>query len=269
MALTEQEQVLLNKESGTFHKLQMGTRLARMEIQVLTPVNAVSASTALAAADLAIMGNGDLVTFAGDAWAKAGAPAEGFWTGAVDLAALIDDLDAWTGVEAGGAVNISSSIRGAALNGNVASLVKLEDTTVGGEVAAKATATIAAATIARLANGDTVEFFGSTFTKAAATSVENNRFLDQAGLILCIDDLADWVAVNNGGAVDITAAANGVEFNDEDITVTLRRTTASGVNGTIGFRGQVCADTNFFYRAVADNTIVDNNWRRVALGGVY
>jgi hypothetical protein len=240
--------------------------LGSLAIPFGTPINAVASQAVLAAADLAIVKNGDVVSFLGANYVKAAAPGVNEWDTAAALAVLLTALDDWNATEAAGAVTITGAIRGAWGNGNVATITIMEDTTAGGDGAGtEATATIAAATIARLANGDTVAFAGEIFTKAAATSVPDGEFADLAGLIACIDAMTDWAAVEDTGAVDITAATDSTDFNDIDIVVTLYRTTASGVDGTPAFRGAVCADAGFIYVCTAtDTTITNNNWERAA-----
>ena len=242
----------------------MGT-VGSLAIPFATPVNAVAAKATLAAADIAIIDAGDKVVFDGVEYVK-GVGAEE-WADATALAALLDDVPGWGAATDAGAVVVTSEIRGAAYNGEVVAAVKLEATTAGGDGAGgKATATIAAATIAQRANGDTVSFDGAVFTKAAATKVADGTFADQAGLIACIDDLADWVAVDNAGAIAITAATDAVDFNGKDIAVTLRRVTAAGVDGTPAYAGAVCADAGFIYVCTdTDTTLGNNNWERVAI----
>jgi len=245
-------------------------KLGSLAIPFGTPVNAAAAQVVLAAADLAIVGNGDIVNFAGVNLTKAAAPGENEWDNAAALAALLNALADWNAAENAGAVTITAAARGAAWNGNIAVINILEDTTAGGTAATKAAATIAAATIARLANGDTVGFAGQVFTKAAATDVAKNEFVDQAGLIACIDALDDWTAVDDTGAIDIEAANNGEEFNDIAIMVSLRRVTAGGVDGTPGFQGAVCCDAGFIYICTAtDTSIQNNNWERAAIAGGF
>ena len=240
-------------------------KLGSLAIPFGTPVNAAAAQAVLAAADLAIMAVDDTVTFAGVELTKAAAPGEAAWDNAAALAALLNALADWNAAENAGAVTITAAARGAAWNGNIAVINILEDTTAGGGAAAKATATIAAATIARLAIGDTVGFADSVFTMAAATSVQDNEFADLAGLIACIDAMDDWKAVEDTGAIDIEAANNGEEFNDITIMVSLKRVTAGGVDGTPGFQGAVCCDATYIYVCTAtDTTIQNNNWERLA-----
>lgn len=244
--------------------------LGSLAIPFGTPINAVASQAVLAAADLAIVKNGDVVSVAGQNYTKAAAPGDNKWTNAAGLAALINALADWNAAENAGAVTITAAARGAAWDGNIAVINILEDTTAGGGAAAKATATIAAATIARLAIGDTVGFADSVFTMAAATSVQDNKFADLAGLIACIDAMDDWTAVEDTGAIDIEAANNGEEFNDITIMVSLRRVTAGGVDGTPGFQGAVCCDAGFIYICTAtDTTIQNNNWERAAIAGGF
>lgn len=241
--------------------------LGSLAIPFGTPRNAAAAQVVLAKADLAIVKNGDVVSVAGQNYTKAAASGDNKWTNAAGLAALINALADWNAAEAAGAVTITAATRGAWGNGNVATITIKEDTTANGDGAGtEATATIAAATIARLANGDTVEFAGKVFTMATDTSVQDNEFKDLAGLVSCIDAMDDWTAVGNAGAVDIEAATDSTDFNGVDIIVTLKRVTAGGVDGTPAFRGAVCADAGFIYVCTStDTTITNNNWEKVAI----
>ena len=240
-------------------------KLGSLAIPFGTPVNAVASQVVLADADLDLLANGDMVNFAGLTLTKAAAPGDNEWVNAAGLAALINTLTDWNAAENAGAVTITAAARGAAWNGNIAVINILEDTTAGGGAAAKATATIAAATIARLAIGDTVGFADSVFTMAAATSVQDNEFKDQAGLIACLNGLIDWTAEDSSGAVAIEAADDSSELNGVKVIVTLKRVTAGGVDGTPGFQGAVCCDATYIYVCTAtDTTIQNNNWERLA-----
>lgn len=44
---------------------------------------------------------------------------------------------------------------------------------------------------------------------------------------------------------------------------------SGGVNGTLGYANEVCADGSFLYHCVEANGIADANWRKVSLGTVY
>lgn len=240
--------------------------LGSLAIPFGTPVNAAAAQVVLAAADLAVMNDGDIVSFAGADFTKAAIPGENEWDDAATLAALLNNLPGWTAAQNAGTVTITAATRGAWGNGNLVTLTIKEDTTAGGDDSGtEATATISAATFAQLAIGDTVGFAGEVFTMAAATDVNKYEFADAAGLKDCIDAMDDWVAVVNAGAVEITAATDSSDFNDITIMVSLRRVTAGGRDGTPGFRGAVCADATFIYVCTAsDTTIQNNNWVRLA-----
>lgn len=245
-------------------------KLGSLAIPFGTPVNAVASQVVLAAADLALLANGDVVNFAGLTLTKAAVPGDNKWVNAAGLAGLLGAIPGWDAANDNGKVTITGATRGAWGNGYEATITVLEATTAGGGAAAKATATIAAATITQLAIGDTVGFADSVFTMAATTSVQDNEFKNLAGLIACIDAMDDWTAVEDTGAIDIKAANNGEEFNDITIMVSLRRVTAGGVDGTPGFQGAVCCDAGFIYVCTAtDTTILNNNWERVAIAGGF
>jgi len=244
------------------------SEIGSLAIPFGTPVNAVASTATIAAADIAIVAADDKVVFGGVDYVKKAVPdaGKGEWDNAAALAALLNVVPGWDAAVDNGAVVITAAIRGVFSNGNIVTVEVLEDTTAGGDGAGtEAMATIAAATIARLANGDTVEFGGAIFTKAAVTSVSAGEFANAAGLIQCIDGMDDWAAADNAGAIDITAVTDAVDFNGIDITVLLYRTTAGGRDGTPGFRGAVCCDVSYIYVCTAtDETIQNNNWERLA-----
>lgn len=241
--------------------------LGSLAIPFGTPRNAAAAQVVLAKADLDLLAVGDVVSFDGNDFTMAAVPGDNEFANAAGLAALLNALDDWGAAENTGAITITAATRGAAYNGKVVTLTKLEDTTAGGDGAGtEATATIFAATIAQLAIGDTVGFAGEVFTMAALTDVAKNEFANAAGLIACIDAMDDWTAVNNAGDIDITAATDSEDFNDITIMVSLRRATATGVDGTPGFRGAVCVDAGNIYVCTAHNTsVTNNNWEKVAI----
>jgi hypothetical protein len=199
-------------------------KIGSLAIPFGTPANAATAKVELAAADLAIMAVDDTVTFADVTLTKAAAAGDAAWDNADALAALLGAIPGWDAANSAGKVTITGATRGAWGNGYEATITVLEDTTANGDGAGtEATATIAAATIARLAIGDTVEFDGEVFTMAADNSVPDNEFKNLAGLIACIDAMDDWTAVEDTGAVDITAATDSTDFNGVEIIVTLKR----------------------------------------------
>lgn len=243
----------------------LGT-LGGLAIPFGTPVNAAASTVTLTVAELAIINVGDTVSVDDEEFARAAIAAGDEWADAATLAALIDDVDGWAADDDTGKVVIKRATRGVAEDGSVVTIKILEDTTAGGGPTDKSTATITKETIAQLKIGDTVSFADRVFTKAKATKLDANEFADQAGLILCIDGLADWTAVNDAGDIDIEAAEDGTDFDGYEINVELTRVTAGGVDGTPGYRGVVCCDAGFIYVCTAtDTTIQNNNWERAAI----
>lgn len=238
-----------------------------------TPVNATATTLTIAAADLAVLETGDVISFGTSTFTQvAGGPGAGEYSNATELAALFDALTDYTGAESTGAVVVHSVALGTATNGQAAQLVHVGDTTSGGGPAAKSAATLAAAELARLALGDQVVSFdisGFSFTKAAATNVGAGEFADTAGLILCIDGLTDWAATASGSDIAIEAAAVGAEYNDKEILIVYHRTSTGAVNGTAGVTNAVCADANYLYHSIGASTTTTANWRRIARGSVY
>lgn len=235
-----------------------------------TPVNAVAGKTILAAADIAVLTAGDTVVLEGNTFTMVASSAdEGEFVDGDGLKDLIEGLADWVGTIATGAVTATYAIKGLIGNGRVVVANHAGAVTANGGEAAKSTGTIAAACLARLAVGDQVTFAGDVYTKAAATSVENKTFANTAGLIQCLGALDDWTAAADGSDVVITAAENGAENDDVVAMLVYKRTTAGGVNGTLGIRNEICSDATYLYPAIGGNTIHDANWRRVALGNVY
>ena len=113
-------------------------------------------------------------------------------------------------------------------------------------------------------------FDGSTFTKAAETSVPANTFADTAGLISCLDAMSNWTAaITNEVDIKIEAAANGTEYNEKRCNLIYVRTSAGAANGTVGVANEICADDSYLYHCIGANTITGANWRRIARGDVY
>lgn len=245
---------------------EQGNVSFKMQIPKVTPVNAVASKLDIPATTMALILATHTLTFDGVEYEKVGGGAAGNqWVNVAGLAALINATEDWAAVEDNGALKISAAVKGAAFNGVDGVISTIEATTANGDVAVKATATIAAATLAELAVGDVVSFDGIDFVKAAVTSAPDNEWADQAGLITCIDAMADWTAADNAGAIDITAAENGADKNGKAIMLTINRETASGVNGTKGTAGDVIFDSGHVYVCTADNTIADANWKSAAL----
>jgi hypothetical protein len=246
------------------------TSFAAVGLPEKTPVNATPTMLTLPVADLAILEAGDTVGFEGATFTKVSSdPAAGEFIDAAGLAALLNALEGWTGAEETGVVTATSDALGTAQNGKIATITHLGATTSGGSEVAKAVAKLTSSELAQLAVGDDVTFDGSTFTKAAATSVPDNEFADVTGLISCIDGMTAWAAVLNGSDIDIEAAEVGAASNEKVINLIYYRASAGAIDGTVGVTNEICADTDYIYHCVGANTVAGANWRRIARGLVY
>jgi hypothetical protein len=94
--------------------------------------------------------------------------------------------------------------------------------------------------------------------------------------LVAADASALYVLADGAGdTVTVTAATKGTAANAYATTETMvngafgAATLAGGINGTVGLNNQIIADNSYIYVAIANNTIADANWRRVALGAVY
>ena len=246
------------------------TSFAAVGLPNKTPVNATGTTLTLPVADLAILKVGDTIVFEEVTCTKAAQAGAGEFNSAAELATLLNDLEGWTVAENDGVVTATSAALGVAQNGKIATITHLGATTSGGSAEAKAGAKLLAAELARLALGDRVTFDGSTFTKAAETSVPANTFADTAGLISCLNDMTDWTAeITNGVDIKIEAAENGTAYNDKICNLIYVRTSAGATAGTVGVANEICADKNYIYHSVGASTAETANWRRIARGTVY
>lgn len=224
-----------------------------------SPVNPVDATVTIAAADLAIMAIGDVVEFNGNFFVKAEAADGTDWDDAAALAAAINTLADWAATESAGAITITAAAWGTAFNGRQFTMAVLEDETDGADGAGTtATATISAASLARMDDGDVVHFDRIDFVKAAEPAILTNEFADAAGLALVMNELTDWGAAESEGAVTLTAATDNVELNEMPVHIELYRETADGTNGTSGTAGQLRYDATHLYLCTETNT-----WRRI------
>jgi hypothetical protein len=249
------------------------TSFAAVGLPNKTPVNATPTKLTLPVADLAILEAGDTVGFEGATFTKVSsnpAAGAGEFNSAAELATLLNDLDGWTGAENAGVVTVTSDALGDAQNGKIATITHRGTSTSGGSAAQKASGVLSGDDLAQLALGDRVTFDGSTFTKAAETSVPANTFADTAGLISCLDAMTDWTAaITNDVDIKIEAAENGTDYNDKPCDLIYVRTSAGAANGTVGVANEICADDSYLYHCIGANTITGANWRRIARGDVY
>jgi hypothetical protein len=260
----------LNDKQGIQLELRTAlTTSGEVGIPRATPINASDATETITAGQISACANGDTVTFDGVVYTKAAtldAPANE-WETAANLATLISASADWGAVEGAGAVVITATLGGVVFNSRVIESTSTV-TTSGGEVAAKATATIAAASIGALLAGDTITFDGETFTYVA-TAPGVDEFTNVAELVALIDALTDWTAAVNTGACVITAAANGVAFNGiKAVTSYGGLVTSGGINGTFGVVGAVLVDNTNIYMAPAGSTVNTKGWRKIAHGSL-
>lgn len=242
------------------------TQLGSVGIPVGTPVNAEQAETGIAEEVFNLMDDGDRILFDGVTYTYDTTPtaADDEFDDAATLAALIDAEDRWNGTEVSDDLEIQAALGGIVFNDIPAHIHILHDTTTGGGVSAPATASVSAAAIAELETGDVIGFAGEVFSYAeTGADPTENEFGNVTGLVALLDDLADWDAVVNTGAADITSSADGAEWNDFEIVILYTRTTAGGVDGTQGAPGAVCVDDSSIYVTWAGNTVNQANWRKV------
>lgn len=91
---------------------------------------------------------------------------------------------------------------------------------------------------------------------------------DDEGVITSkANDIKDLI----NGTEDMIITADNKQNDNGDIEVVEMTaiSLATGVDGTVAVKGQVYADDTYLYVAKDDNSVSDNNWRRISLGSVY
>ena len=82
-------------------------------------------------------------------------------------------------------------------------------------------------------------------------------------------------ADGDNDTVVCTANVKGVAGNDIDSVAVMangsfaKAKLSGGQAGTVGDQWEICADASYVYVAIAANTAVDANWRRISLGTAY
>jgi len=82
-------------------------------------------------------------------------------------------------------------------------------------------------------------------------------------------------ADGDNDTVVCTANIKGVAGNDIETVAVMangsfaKAKLSGGQAGTVGDQWEICADSSFLYVAIAANTAVDANWRRISLGTAY
>jgi len=106
-------------------------------------------------------------------------------------------------------------------------------------------------------------------------TVNANNTTQGDNLVAALADSDIVDASNNAGTVTIISKIKGIIGNSYILSEHATGTAVSsvtngkldgGVNGTPGSINEMCANENFIYRAINNNTIADANWRRIATG---
>ena len=159
---------------------------------------------------------------------------DGEFTNAAGLAGLINALDKWTATEGDGNVTVVSDGFNDDYIGYAIPTVIEAGETENGATGTPSSFALLEAFFTAMANGDTVEFDGNTYTKSGSNSVANKTFANQAGLAACINALTDWGAAATDD-VTITAAENGDDWDGYPVVVTYFKATAlSDPSTTVG-----------------------------------
>jgi hypothetical protein len=117
-------------------------------------------------------------------------------------------------------------------------------------------------------------FGGATLSGGADCSAAN-AVTALVSAITAEDTQGVGAADGAGDTVDLTADTAGVIGNSITISETMANasfgaaTLENGVDGTVGVEGEVMSDDTYLYRAIAENTTADKNWRRISLGAAY
>lgn len=228
-----------------------------------TKVTSAAASATISQEDLAILDVGDAVTLDDFICSKVAANPTG--TQWVDAAGLVVVLGAIAGYDAAIVDNdvvVTATTRGVVGNAGM-DIISTSITTANGDVAVKATASIPAADLAQVAVGDSVSFAEATFTKVASNPGAT-QFTNTAGLAALIGAIEGWDASVNVADIDIVAAENGVEFNGEDVVLTLVRNVVGGVDSSTGVLGELAYDASYIYICTTAGTTTAV-WKKATL----
>lgn len=243
------------------------TELGAVGIPAGTPVNAIKSSATITEEMINSASNGDTVIFDGVTYTKAAAldADDKEWATGANLITLIGANDDWAAADSSGDVVITATKGGVVFN-DLPIVMTSSVKTVDGAEAVKAEATITAVAIGELEEGDRVTFEGLTLTYVEADpDAGEGEFTTAVQLATLLDDLADWDVVEDTGAVTITAAAVGVEFNGYEAVITYQNiVTQGGEDGTFGVVGAVMVDNANIYMAPTGNTVNDAKWRKIA-----
>lgn len=119
--------------------------------------------------------------------------------------------------------------------------------------------------------------FGADTLSGGADCTAANAITALVAAITASDTQGVGAADGTGDTLVLTADVKGAAGNDIAIGVAMANGSftedaevlSRGVDGTIANRGDIKLDDTYVYIAIDDNTIIDANWRRVALGNAY
>ena len=75
---------------------------------------------------------------------------------------------------------------------------------------------------------------------------------------------------NNAEAHALVTVANAGGNNGSGAVIALTATAlAGGVDGTVGTKGELKADSSYLYLCIADNAVSGTSWRRFSVGSVF
>ena len=134
---------------------------------------------------------------------------------------------------------------------------------------AKNTATLVATAVANL-SGVTAAASGTGADPLTIAEAQENLSGGAEPAITTIASEIDAACAAEPTVNAIVGVANKADNNGTGLVIAMAETNLSGyTNGTTGAEGDMYRDDTYLYICIATNGIVDNNWRRIALGSAY
>jgi len=123
---------------------------------------------------------------------------------------------------------------------------------------------------------ETNVFAAATLTTGADCTAAN-AVIELVAAITANDTQGVGAADGDGDTVVLTADVAGVAGNSIAIAETLVNgafaggaiALSGGVNGTVALTSTLLMDASYLYLCLTSNTIIQSNWRRIALGSAY
>jgi len=112
---------------------------------------------------------------------------------------------------------------------------------------------------------------------SGADCIAANAITELAAAFVAYDTQSITAVDGAGDTLDVTSEVAGVIGNAVIIAEDMANGAftagavllAGGIDGTVGYLDDAMVDSSYLYRCVADNTIADDNWRRISLGSAY